>query len=295
MKARLDWARDGADWPNRAQSRFVRVGPIQWHVQEFGKGRETLLLLHGTGASTHSWRDLAPVLGQTHRVVAMDLPGHGFTRGQHVGDQSLPGMARAVGALIEALKLAPAALIGHSAGAAVAVRMALDGQVKPRAIIGFNAALLPFPGPARKFAPQMAKLLFLNPFAPAFFAVQASEATVARLIKSTGSRLDLEGLKLYGRLFSSYAHVSGALAMMAHWDLEALARDLPRLGVPLTLIVGDQDRAIAPTQADDVMKLTGMARKVVLPGLGHLAHEEAPALAGEAALKALGQADRKAG
>jgi magnesium chelatase accessory protein len=41
--------------------------------------RPTVLLLHGTGASTHSWRALAPLLARRCTVVALDLPGHGFT------------------------------------------------------------------------------------------------------------------------------------------------------------------------------------------------------------------------
>jgi len=52
---------DGADWPNRAASRKLRAGGVDWHVQILGRG-PTLLLLHGTGASTHSWRDVAPLL-----------------------------------------------------------------------------------------------------------------------------------------------------------------------------------------------------------------------------------------
>ena len=74
----LDWERDGADWPNRAASRFVTVGAMRWHVQVMGSG-PVLLLLHGTGASSHSWRDLAPRLARHFTVLAPDLPGHGFS------------------------------------------------------------------------------------------------------------------------------------------------------------------------------------------------------------------------
>lgn len=59
MSDPLAWDRDGRDWPNRAASRFVEVGGIHWHVQQLGQG-PVLLLLHGTGAATHSWRDIAP-------------------------------------------------------------------------------------------------------------------------------------------------------------------------------------------------------------------------------------------
>jgi magnesium chelatase accessory protein len=66
------------DWPHRTASRFVSAGGIEWHVQVMGKG-PCALLLHGTGASTHSFRDLAPALAPDFSVIAVDLPGHGFT------------------------------------------------------------------------------------------------------------------------------------------------------------------------------------------------------------------------
>ena len=88
------WAVDGRDWPNRAQSRFVTAGRLRWHVQVFGaEEAPMLLLLHGTGAATHSWRAVAPLLAADFRVVAIDLPGHGFTTGRPMGGLSMSAMA----------------------------------------------------------------------------------------------------------------------------------------------------------------------------------------------------------
>lgn len=286
MRAKLDWARDGADWPLHAHSRFVQSGHLNWHVQELGQG-PVLALLHGTGASTHSWRGFAPLMAQAHRVVMMDLPGHGFTSGARARDLTLPGMAQAVAQVFDALKIKPDAIIGHSAGCAVALRGQIDGAFHPRTIVGLNAALLPFPGAAGRIFPSMARALFLNPFAPVVFSTQANARSVARLIEGTGSSLDEEGLKLYLRLFETSAHVSGAIGMMAQWDLHSLVADLHRLTARLVLVVGDKDKAVAPSQADTVRSLTPKARKVMLSGLGHLAHEEAPQVVSSAVLAAL--------
>jgi magnesium chelatase accessory protein len=62
--------------------------------------------------------------------------------------------------------------------------------------------------------------------------------------------------------------------MMAGWELEPLQRELARLAVPLLLLVGMQDGTVAPTEADRVQRILPGARRVQLPGLGHLAHEE---------------------
>eukprot|EP01035_Chromulina_nebulosa_P017453 gene17453-23005_t len=273
---------DGRDWPNREASRFVEAGGLRWHVQisgqEVTRGRKpVLLLLHGTGASTHSWRGLFPLLAERFTVVAPDLPGHGFTGEASAEQLSLPGMARAVTALLEDLNLQPACIAGHSAGAAIALRMCLDTMVTPRAVISINGALRPFGGMAAQLFPVMARMLAFNPFVQRFVAARAEDkAAVIRLIEGTGSRLDADGLEFYRRLFSTQSHVAAALGMMASWDLAGLQRDLPRLTQPLTLIVGEADKAVPPEDARIVRQRLPKATILSMRGAGHLCHEERP-------------------
>ncbi len=277
LSDRPDWEKQGRDWPNRAASRFVEAGRMRWHVQVAGSG-PVLLLLHGTGAATHSWRALLPLLAERFTVVAPDMPGHGFTSGRPAGGLSMVAMARAVGELVAALDVTPRLIIGHSAGVAVAVRMVLDGVATPAGIIGLNSALMPFPGIAAKLFPTLARMLFVNPFAPHIFAgIARQQGEVGGFLKrSTGSRIDAEGASLYQRLFATPAHCAGAITMMADWDLESLTRDLPKLAVPLLLVHGESDAMIPPSSARDAAALVPGARVETLAGLGHLAHEEAP-------------------
>jgi magnesium chelatase accessory protein len=272
----LDWPRDGADWPNRDASRFVDAGGVHWHVQIAGSG-PPLLLLHGSGASTHSWRELLPLLACEHTVIAPDLPGHAFSSTPPAHTLSLPGMARAIGALLHALQIAPSAVAGHSAGAAIALRMRLDGLLPGRHLVSLNGALLPLPGLAGLLFPPAARLLSLTPFAAALFARSASRnGAVERLIASTGSHIDARGIALYARLVRCRAHVAGVLGMMANWDIAPLARDLPRLDAALTLIAARGDRTVPPDCSRRVQRMVADARLIELDGLGHLAHEEAP-------------------
>ena len=279
------WSLDGRDWPNRDASRFITAGGLRWHVQVMGRG-PVLLLLHGTAAATHSWRDLMPLLAQHVTVVAPDLPGHGFTTMPAPHRLTLAGMARAVTALTEALDIRPEVVAGHSAGAAILLRMVLDGAIAPRAVIGLNAALMPLGEEHAAFFTSTARLLVGLPFVPRLFAWQASRRSVAeRLLRDTGSSIDARGIELYARLFRRSSHIGAALRMMANWDLKPLLRDLPGLAVPLTLLVGNNDRAIPPSQARRVQRLLPAARIVTLPGLGHLAHEESPELVAETILR----------
>jgi magnesium chelatase accessory protein len=271
--ARDRWSREGADWPNRDLSTFVRAGDLEWHVQRSGPGdddapRPALLLLHGAGAASHSWRGLLPLLATKFDVIAPDLPGHGFTGTAPGAGLSLPGIARRVASLLAELDAAPVLAVGHSAGAAVLARMALDGEIASRALVAINGALSPFRGLAGQLFPTMARLMHLNPFAARLVSTAAIDpSAVPLLIRSTGSRIDREGIALYARLFRTRAHVAGTLAMMAHWDLEPLRADLPRLTVPMTLLAGDLDRAVRPEEAAEIAALVPHAQVVALSGL----------------------------
>jgi magnesium chelatase accessory protein len=272
-----DWSREGRGWPNADHSRFVAAGGLTWHVQVAGSG-PVLLLLHGTGAATHSWRDLLPLLTPHFTVVAPDLPGHGFTRGGLKDGPTLPGVARAVAALLRELDMDPTLIAGHSAGAAIGLRMLLDGLVKPGAFVALSPALLPFPGLAAQLFPTLAKMLFLNPFAPHIFARMAGPTREVErfMLKSTGSTIDAAGIELYARLFRKPAHIRGTISMMASWDLEPLKRDLPRIAVPVRVLHGDRDAAIPMNKAREAAALIPLATFERLERLGHLAHEEDP-------------------
>ena len=283
-----EWSREGWDWPNREAGRFVRAAGLVWHVQVAGDG-PVLLLVHGTGASTHSWRDLLPLLAKCFTVVAPDLPGHGFTTAPPPSRQSLPNMARALAELLRVLQLAPAGAVGHSAGAAVALRMCLDDAMAPGAVVALNGAIMPLEGVRGGLFAPVAKFLALTPLAPRLFAWRARDPKVVRdLLGNTGSAIDERGVDLYARLVRRPRHAAAALAMMANWDLDPLLRDLPRLKPALTLVVGDKDGLIPPKDADRVAGVVPGAEVVSMPGLGHLAHEERP---GEVADLIVGRAE----
>jgi magnesium chelatase accessory protein len=278
-----DWAKDGKDWPNHDASSFVRVGGYHWHEQQMGPDAPdtpVCLLIHGTGAATHSWRALMPLLAKHYRVITMDLPGHGFTKSGVSGNVTLAGMAASLAALLEDRDCTPDLIIGHSAGVAIAAQLILDkGWNVP--LVGFAPALMPFPGLAARIFPSLAKMLFTNPFVSIIFSrmAQAPGQTAKFLSRSTGSHIDAEGAKYYTRLFSKSGHCDGAIRMMANWRLEALGARLGELRSPVLLVHPTKDAAIPKSAVTDAARLMPHCKVIEMPGLGHLAHEEEPALA----------------
>ena len=260
--------------PNTRYSRRVETGDVSWHVQVAGQG-PVLLLLHGTGSATHSWRDLLPLLARQFTIVAPDLPGHGYTRYRPSGSLTLPLMAEAVAGLLRKLELPPQAVVGHSAGAAIMLRMALDGRIEAGHLVGLNAALIPFGGGLTLAFAPLARLLSSAPRLSRLLAAQAAKpGTVERLIASTGSQLGSDAIADYRRVLGMDSHVAATLAMMAGWDLAPLLADLPRLQATLSLVVGEADSTISPRQATQIQAQLPSARVIRLAGLGHLAHEE---------------------
>ena len=271
------WELDGQDWPNRDCSRFVTAAGLRWHVQCAGTG-PVCLLLHGTGASVHSWRGLMPLLARSHAVTAIDLPRHAFTTGHDANAMNLPAMSAEVAGLLKAIDLKPEAIAGHSAGAAIAARLVLDREVEPRCLISLNGALLPLSGFKHPAFTPLVRAVVSSHWLPRWFAKRLeSPREVDRLLEGTGSRVDERGREFYGRLSRCPAHTGAALAMMGVWDLRPLEQELARLIVPLHLLIGGQDRMILPGEAVKVRRLVPSATVEQWPSLGHLAHEEAPA------------------
>lgn len=127
-----------------------------------------LLLLHGAGGSTHNWRHLIPLLTETHRTIALDLPGQGFSRLGARDRCDLDPVAADIATLCQRENWHPAAIIGHSAGAVVALR--LSELMPVNAVIGINAAIGGFDGVAGWLFPAMARLLAMTPLAAQVFS-----------------------------------------------------------------------------------------------------------------------------
>lgn len=276
-----------ANWPFRDASRHIASRPHLWHVQEMGAG-PTLLLIHGAGGATHSWRNLIPLLTSHYRVIAFDLPGQGFTV---LGDRSrcgLDAIAQDIAGLCAHEGWQPAAVIGHSAGAAIALRLV---EIMPlQAVVGINAALSKFDGMAGWLFPAVAKLLAVTPFIPQIFSKLAgTPSQVHDLLVSTGSHIEPAGEAQYLHLVRMPSHVDATLTMMAQWTLDALLARLGQQTTPCLLLTGSNDRAVPPAVSRRAAAVIERAQLASCAGFGHLVHEEAASQVADLILPFLAQ------
>lgn len=295
----MDWDAHKEHWPNSACSQRVPYADLLWHVQRRIPTHTTLsptldlaehaaaspipkiLLLHGTGASTHTWRDMLEPLSQWADVLALDLPGHAFTglsvnrRAVSEEPLSVSSMSGVIAGLLKQLAFEPDALVGHSAGAAVAAQLVASKALQPKIIIGLNPAWSAFAGAGGLLLTLMAKAIALNPLAPIWFANKCKSPKFADpFVHNTGSKLNEHGLGLYRTLMSHPTHVRGVLSMMASWKLEQLMPQLPGLNTRVRVIVGTQDQIVNPRASKNNHSGFKDYDCILQEGLGHLAHEE---------------------
>lgn len=96
----------------------------QLHYEEYGSGTP-LLLVHGLGSSTLDWEYQIPTLSRHHRVISLDLRGHG--RSDKPDERySIAGFAEDVAALVEHLNLSPVHLVGISMGGMTGFQVGVD-------------------------------------------------------------------------------------------------------------------------------------------------------------------------
>lgn len=271
-----DWGAEGAEWPHREESFFIDAGPQRWRALRFGVG-PAVALIHGAGASAHSFSALANALSRDFEILAFDLPGHGFSGPHRSGAPTLRSMASRVSKLFETLGVRPRLAVGHSAGAAIMLHMIAKGMIAPTAAVSVNGALAPFGGAPGLVFPLIAKALYYNPLAaPAFSHGARDPRRVEKLIRQTGSRPPEESINQYAALMKRSGHVHGALGMMAHWDLSSMMSDIGGIDIPLLFLVGADDEAVPPSQSEEAAARAPKGRFQRVDGAGHLLHEEKP-------------------
>ncbi|MEL6666788.1 MAG: alpha/beta fold hydrolase BchO, partial [Pseudomonadota bacterium] len=223
-------------WPNREFSEFWRVGGFVWHIQRTGVG-PVMLLIHGTGAATHSWAPLVTELAETYETISVDLPGHGFTHTPRAFRPTLANVSRALEHLLAELEVRPAIIVGHSAGAAIATHLAAQRNGASDMLVLINGALRPFYGMMRVIAPSMAKLASFGGIAASLVARNATRDTrVEYLVKQVGSDPDKVDVEAYARLMRCRGHIQGALRMMAHWELSNIETTCSQLELPIAFL-----------------------------------------------------------
>ena len=262
----------------RAPTDLIDVAGVRLHVRDDGdRDAPAVILIHGFGASLHTWEPWAIALKPDFRVVRFDLPGSGLSPPDPTGDYSDDRSIALLTALMDQLRLAKAAVVGNSIGGRIAwtfadqyprrvdklVLVSPDGFASQ----GFQYGKKPEVSMATGFMLQAIRFALPKPvlrmsLAPAYSDPAVLTDTLTQryhdLMRAPGSR-------------------DALIARMSQTVLTDPVPALNRIQVPTLLLWGKQDALIPLANAQDYVEALPNSRLVTLPGLGHLPHEEDPA------------------
>lgn len=272
-----------------ADSHFVQVNGISVHYKIYGSGEPVLILLHGFGASTFSWREVTGLLSQAGTVIAYDRPAFGLTERPLPGPKGWTPAENPYGAeanvnllfgLMDALKIQKAVLVGNSAGGTVAVQAALKNPARVEGLVLVDAAV--YPGTSGNRFGLLAPLVStpqMDRLGPYFTRAIAGD----------------QGTQLLEAAWHDPSKITAAInagyrkpLRVDNWDIalweytkagtgnEDLPAHLKELKTPALVLAGDDDQII-PT--DLSVRLGGEipgAELVIIPACGHTPQEECP-------------------
>jgi len=251
--------------------RDIYVDGLRIHVREAGpEGAPAVALLHGFMVSSATFEALMTQLSGRYRVIAYDAPGHGDSarparrqRGRYT--------AAVAARVLEALELEQVIVVGQSMGAMTALQLAARWPGRVQHVIAVNPA-----GFSPGFWRQRGMRLLFSPGAYAtgpalgywLAARGSSMAFEAQSQRDLDEQLSLRRDRGWARA------VASVYRTLAAGELDEVA---PRVEVPVTLVLGEQDAAYPESYRARAAGLLGDAQVVRLPGCGHNVHHDAPA------------------
>lgn len=267
---------------------FVDIGGTRLYCYAFGSrgAGVPIVLIHGSFTSSHLWRELLPRLPKGHRVLVLDLLGHGRSD-RHAGrPMTVAGHADRVLGLLNELAVSSACLVGHGLGAAVSARLAhiCPDRVAKLALvnpslIAANPQDVRIPGPLRR----LAALVPLWKRLPGDWL--AASLHTALLRGYAQRSMGVHSLDLYLKPFRTKEGRDSACAQLlalrssAGDTVEALT---PSALTPAsTVVLGADDPFLQPQRVARVLDALQVAtndrvKVQQLSGVAHVAPEEAP-------------------
>jgi pimeloyl-ACP methyl ester carboxylesterase len=267
--------------PPGLAERFAEVRGTRLRYLVGGDG-EPIVLVHGLGGAAANWLALAPLLLPRWRLLVPELPGHGGSAQLHAA-RSLNVYADRLGALLEHERLASAAVVGHSLGGAIALRLAIRRPDAVRALVLAGAAgissgsrnaryALTVTGivkPGRKLAPYRRRIARSN--------------VLKRLVFGRWGAADPEALpaELVEAFLSGPARHTDTVSAAKALVRDDPRADLDRVRCPSLVLWGARDTQLPVADAFDYARRLH-ARLRVIADCGHLLIGERPVACADA-------------
>ncbi len=253
-------------------SRFITVDGMDVHVREEGAG-PPLVLLHGTGASLHTWEPWVRTLSGSFRIIRLDLPAFGLTGPHPAHDYSLDAYASLVAHVMDALGVQKAHVAGNSLGGSIAWMLAATQPQRVDRLVLVAPAGYP-----REGVPLVFRLARL-PVLPTLLKRVDPSRIIARSLSEVfvdQALVTPEMVQRYRELALRPGNRDAFVARVGAALVDHSAR-IKAVTAPTLVLWGEKDAWIPVEHAQRFARDIPGARVVVYPGVGHLPQEEAAA------------------
>ena len=258
-------------------SRFLELpGGAVAHVRIDGPADAApVVLLHGFASSAWAWDGWAENLARDHRVIRVDLLGHGLTLAASREGLGRPEQTLFVAAVLDALGVKQAVLAGNSMGGAVAWSFAATWPDRVRALVLVDSS-----GPGPDGPPARVRDTMRAWYAPLLrAALRWGGGTIAMRASMESGVADRRGIRdpdvrradAFWRLHR--AELLGAFAAMRADGPPPLSA----ITAPTLVLQGGRDTLVPRAAAEALVHGIKRARLIVYPVLGHTPHQEDPA------------------
>ncbi len=260
-------------------SQFVPLQGMQVHLRDEGPRTDPqpIVLLHGTSASLHTWDGWADALKDQRRVIRMDLPGFGLTGPMPDGDYRLTRYVNFVIALLDQLGVQQAVLAGNSFGGNLAWKIAVDHPQRVSKLVLVDAAGYPFDPASMPIGFKIAQIPALRPMMEHTLPRSMIESSV-RNVYGDPSKVTPELVDRYQELTLRSGNRSALVERFRQSPSGEFTAQIPQVRQPTLILWGAQDRLIPPDNALRFQRDIAGSHLVMFDALGHVPHEEAPAL-----------------
>ena len=268
-------------------SDFIEVNGQVVHVRDVGPRQDPtpVVLIHGTGASLHTWEGWAQALQGRRRVITFDLPGFGLT-GPFAGryapdDYHGDTYARFVLDLLDALKVPRAVLGGNSLGGEVAWRVAALAPARVDRLVLVDASGPDFEPESVPLAFLVARVPVLNRLGEHLLPRVLVAASVAN-VYGDPKRLNADLVDRYFELTLREGNRRALGLRLQQFVRGEHAERIRSIRQPTLILWGGRDRLIPPAVGRAFEQAIPGSRLIVFDKLGHVPHEEDPAATVEA-------------
>jgi len=260
--------------------RWARVEGVRMRYLCAGSG-PALVLLHGLLGYSFSWRFNIPALARHRTVIAVDMPGAGFSERSSALECSFRASANRLLSFLDCIGVGPFEFAGTSHGGAVAMMAAAIANQKEKRL---QSLVLVAPvNPWSDHGQRLSRLLS-QPVVSALLRglgprVAAAHGILLRRLYGDPSRIAQGTLEGYSKPYRAPGGLDYALRILSTWntDMRELESTLPKIAkIPALLMWGSLDKAVDPASAEILRRKFHHSMVKIFDGVGHLPYEEVP-------------------